>query len=250
MSFLQRFWNFFPSSHYALLAIFFLVGLEVIFAWHSFVPLLIATVLFILFIGIVLVRAEEGGRFHPTQTILPTLSALGLTGFALFLPTTQLLHVYFIGCALVFFYVLKYGAKQAYPTWNWIISLLVLFLSLASLLGWRFHLYIPILLVVAGVFVIFFLISLQSLQRLVPSLSETLLLSLAAAFVLSELTWVLQFLPLYYLVQTGVLTATYYVLFHLVAATFEGGVKRRDVVEYIVIGAVALFMILVTARWV
>lgn len=240
----------FPSSHYALLAIFFLLGLEIIFAWHSFIPLLILAVLLILFIGIVLVRAEEGGRFHPTQVILPTLAAVGLTGFALFLPTTQYLHLYFLGCALVFFYVLKYGAKQAYPTWNWVISLAVLFVCLASLLGWRFHLYIPVLFVIASVFMIFFFISLQSFQRLVPTTSEALLLSLSAAFVLTELTWVLQFLPLYYLVQTGVLTAIYYVMFHLITATYEGGVKKRDIVEYMVIGGVALLMILATARWV
>lgn len=248
--FFNRVVSLFPSSHYALLAAFFLAGLEVIFALHQFIILLVIGLLALLFLGIVLVRAEEGGKFHPTQTILPALAALGLTGFALFLPTTQYLHLYFVGSAVVFFYVLKYGAKQAYPTWNWVISLAVLFVCLASFLGWRFHLYIPIIFVVGSIFLTFFLISVQSLQRLVSSTSEALLLSLSAAFVLTELAWVLQFLPLYYLVQTGVLVAVYYVMFHLVTAAYEGGVKSRDVVEYIIIGSVALLMILATARWV
>lgn len=250
MRFLSRVMWLFPSSHYALLATFFLAGLEVIFALHQFIILLVAGLLALLLIGIILVRAEEGGRFHPTQIILPALAALGLTGFALFLPTTQYLHLYFLGCAIVFFYVLKYGAKQAYPTWNWVISLAILFVCLASFLGWRFHLYIPVVFVIGSVFLTFFLISLQSLQRLVPSTSEAMLLSLSAAFVLTEIAWVLQFLPLYYLVQTGVLTAIYYVMFHLVTASYEGGVKSRDVVEYMIIGGVALLMILATARWI
>lgn len=247
---LGRVLRVFPSSHYALLSLFFLAGLEIIFGLHRFLPVLIGAVLFILFMGIILVRAEEGGRFHPTQTILPALAAFGLTGFALFLPTVGFLHFYFIASAFIFFYVLKYGAKQAYPTWNWVISLGVLFVTVATILGWRFHLYIPVLFVIGMVFVTFFLISLQSLQRLSPSTSEALLLALSTAFVLTEVTWVLQFLPLYYLIQTGVLTAVYYVLFHLVFLSFEGGIKRRDVVEYMIIGAAALLMILASARWI
>lgn len=239
-----------PSSHYVWLSLFFFGGLEVIFALHRWIPLLLGSVFFVLLLGIILVRAEEGGKFHSTQTILPALAAFGLTGFALFLPTVELLHLYFIASALIFFYVLRFGAKQAYPTWNWVISLIILFTNVATILGWRFHLYIPVILVVLLVFTIFFLISLQSLWRLTPSTSEALLLSLSTGFVLTEVAWVLQFLPLYYLIQTGVLVAVYYVLFHLVTVSYEEGVKRQDIVEYMIIGAAALALILASAQWI
>ena len=250
MRYPRRLLLLFPSSHYAILSLFFLAGLEIIFSLHRFIPLLVGILLLILFIGIVLVRAEERGIFHPTQTILPSLAAFGLTGFALFLPTTQFIHFYFILSAVIFFTVLKYGAKQAYPTWNWMISLIVLFVCLATILGWRFHLYVPILFIISATFAVFFFISLQSLWRLAPTTSEALLLALCTAFVLTALTWVLQFLPLYYLVQTGVLVAFYYVLFHLVTAMFEGGLHRRDILEYSLVGTAALLFLLATARWI
>lgn len=240
----------FPSSHYALLSLFFFTGLEIIFALHRWIPVLLGALLLLLLIGIFLVRAEEKGRFHPTQTILPALAALGLTGFALFLPTVAFLHLYFIASAVMFFYVLRFGAKQAYPTWNWAISLIILFLNLAIILGWRFHLYIPIIFVIVLVFLIFFLISLQSLQRLTPSTSEAFLLSLSTALALTEVTWVLQFLPLYYLIQTAVLVAIYYVLFHLITVSYERRISRQDVVEYMVIGGAALLLVLASAQWI
>lgn len=241
--------SFLPSSHYALLSFFFFAGLEVIFTFHRFIPFLVAAILLLLIIGIILIRAEEGGRFHPTQVILPTMAALGLIGLALFLPADFTVHIYSLLAACLFFLVLKYGAKQAYPTWNWIISHIVLFACLTTLLGWRFDLYIPLLVVIGFSFLIFFLISLQSLQRLTPSTSEAILLSLSTAFVLTEATWTLQFLPLSFLVQAGFLVALYYVLFHLATISYERPITRQDVVEYMAVGGSALFIILITARW-
>src|SRR5690348_11591094 len=130
-----------PTSHYALLSFFFFASMEVIFVFHRLIPLLALAFFAILVIGIILIRIEEGGRFHPTQMILPTLTILGLVGFALFLTFNLSLHIYFVLAALLFFSVMKFGAKQAYPTWNCVISHIVLFVSVATVLGWRFNLY-------------------------------------------------------------------------------------------------------------
>src|SRR5690349_24376956 len=122
---------------------------------------------------------------------------------------------------------MKFGAKQAYPTWNWVISHIVLFVSVATVLGWRFNLYSSITVTVAIVFAIFCLISLQSLQRLTTSIWEATLLALAVAFVLTEATWTLQFLPLHFLVQAGFLVIIYYVLFHLATVSYERPLRRQ-----------------------
>lgn len=241
--------NAVPSSHYVLLSLFFFAGLEVIFLFHRFIPVLAITVLALLVLGIILIRSEEGGRFHPTQIILPTVGALGLIGFGLFLPADMTLQFYFLGCALLFFAILKYGAKQAYPTWNWVLSHVVLFLAMSTILGWRFHLYIPVMAVITSVFAVFFLMSLQSLQRLVPATAEAVLMALCAAFVITQTAWALQFLPLHFLVQAGVLTAIYYVLFHLATVSYERPLTKQDILEYSTVGCGALLLILTTAQW-
>lgn len=239
----------FPSSHYALLSLFFFAGLELSFALRRWVFLIISILLGIIIVGVILIRAEEKGRFHPSQVILPALAALGITAFSLFLPTTLWIHFYFGVAAILFFLLLKHGAKQAYPTWNWIITLVILFVSMAALLGWRFHLYTPPFIILGITFVMISLLNLQSLLRYNDSIAESWLVSLAVAFVLSEIVWVLQFLPLHFTVQAGIITALYYTTFQLTSGSYERRITYDDVVEYISVGAIAIAILLATAHW-
>ncbi|MEX1112484.1 MAG: hypothetical protein WEC84_03405 [Candidatus Andersenbacteria bacterium] len=239
-----------PSSHYALLALFFFAGLEVVLALHRWIFVVITVVLAITVLGVILIRTEEEGEFHPSQAILPTFAALGLTSFSLFVPATLWIHFYFIGSAIVFFFLLKHGAKQAYPTWNWMISLIILYVLLASILGWRFNLYVPVIFILILSSFSILLLSFQSLLRYTRRQSEAWLIALSIAFVLTEVIWVLQFLPFHFFIQTGVVTALYYVIFQLAAMSYEKKLERKDILEYIAVGTVALLMLLFTARWV
>lgn len=248
--YLARLHYFIPSSHYALLAVFFFVGLEIMLALHRWIFVVIAIVLGITVLGIVLLRTEEEGVFHPTQAILPAYAAIGLTTFSLFVPTNILIHAYFAASAIVFFFLLKHGAKQAHPTWNWIISFVVLYALLVSILGWRFNLYTPVILILAVAFFAIFPMGLQSLLRYTKRLSETILIAGVMAFVLIEMIWALQFLPLHFFVQAGVISILYYVMFHLTAASYERTLKQKDFVEYISVGAIAMLLLLSTAKWV
>ncbi|MEX0649983.1 MAG: hypothetical protein WD200_03210 [Candidatus Andersenbacteria bacterium] len=239
-----------PSSHYAILSLFFFAGLEVILALHRWIFVVIAVVLAITILGVILIRTEEEGAFHPAQAILPAFAAIGLTAFSLFVPANFWIHLYFAGSAVVFFYLLKHGAKQAYPTWNWLISLIVLYVNMAALLGWRFSLYAPVVIILGTALGVISLITLQSLMRYTRRLSEAWLIALAIAFVLTEVVWVLQFLPFHFFIQAGIVTALYYVIFQLAAVSYEKQLHRRDFIEYIVVGIIALLMLLFTARWV
>jgi hypothetical protein len=249
IAYVARLRAFYPSSHYALLALFFFAGLELSFALRRFVFLLIAVIVVITVIGIILIRTEERGWFHPTQAILPTLAVFGMAAFSLFLPTNLWIHVHFAVAAVVFYYILKHGARQAYPTWNWVLSLFVLFVVLASVLGWRFHLYVPVIVILPIVFVALVLISVQGLLRYTSSVGDAWLLALSIGFALSQAVWVLQFLPLHFIVQTGIMVALYYIIFQLTTSSFERRLVRQDFLEYISVGVIALIVLLLTARW-
>ena len=239
-----------PSSHYALLSLLFFAGLELIAGFHRWIWALSAILLALLAYGVILVRTEEAHRFHPTQAILPILTAAGLTGFSLFLPNTAIRHIYFVVAALVFFWLLKNAAKQAYPTWNWAITLLVLFLNMAVILGIRFHLFLPIMFVLTVTFAISFLLSAQAIRRLASSIAHTLLISLSLGLVVTEVVWVLQFLPLHFLVQAGIIVVVYYVFFHIISLSLENQLERRQVTEYAVLGTATLLLLLLSARWI
>ena len=238
----------FPASHYVLLALIYMVGLELLFALQRWVVLVVLTVVGVVTIGVVLVKYEEKGRFSLSDILLPVLATAGLSGFTFFLPTSIILHVYIVAAGLVLFFLLKHGARKAYPIWNWLISLLVYFLNMAFVMGLRFHLYTPVIVILFVVFLISALIIWQSLRRIALGF-EIVIPVLVMAFVLTELAWALQFLPSHYLVQAGVLTSMYYVMFNLVGIGLERKPMRRDVFEYVSVGLLAIVILLITARW-
>jgi len=243
-------YRLFPSSHYVLLSVLFSVGLELIFALQHWVIFIAISVVLVVITGVILVRFEEKKRFMPTQVILPALAATGLSGFAFLLPTTPILHVYIIAAGLILFFILKHGTKQAYPIWSWVLSMVVYFLNVAFILGLRFHLYMPVLLLLCLILIVSVLMALQALRRTAKSIIHIILPVMALALILTEVTWVLQFLPSHYFVQAGIITILYYVIFNLVSLSYARRLKRLDVIEYAGIGFVALLIILVSAQWV
>lgn len=242
-------WRLFPASHYVLLSGLFVVGLELIFTLQRWVTLVAVVVVTVVTLGVILVRLEEGGRFGLVHSILPILATTGLVGFAFLLPTTPVLHLYILVAGLIFFFLLKHGAREAYPIWNWTLSLAIYFLNIAFILGLRFHLYIPVLLVLLLVLVISSLMIVQALRRVTQTANELVLPTLTMALVLTEVAWVLQFLPSHYLVQAAVVAILYYVIFNLVSLSYTRKLKRHDIIEYIGVGVVASLLILVSTRW-
>lgn len=226
------------------------MGLEVAFAFQRWVIIFLLVLFGLITLGVWLLRREESEDFHPTQAILPVLAAVGLTTFALFLPVSPLLHLYFLVASLLLYFLLMFGAKQAYPTWNWGLSALVLFVDVAAVLGWHFHLARSLLLTLALTWAISWLISWQAVRRIPEGKREGLLLALAIAFGLAEVAWVLQFTPLHFLVQAGVVLVAYYILFHVLSRSFERRLTRADVIEYTLVGFTACMILLVTARWI
>lgn len=245
-----RHWEqYWPSYHYVLLALLFFGGLELIFYIHRFIPLLTGLLTMVVVAGVVLLKAEEGQRFTATSLVLPALTVTGAVSFSLFLPVTALVHLFMAAMGLLFYCLLTWGARQAYPTWNWALAVIIFFLNAASVLGWRYYLYVPILFILSLSAVVAWLILWQSWQRLPTAPGQAVLLASGGALVLVELTWVLQFLPLHYLIQASILTIFYYLFFNLTRLYWRGQVRRVDLWEYGMVGVIALTIVLLLARW-
>ncbi len=239
----------FPSSHYALLSLFLFIGLELLFVVHRWLFLLFFIFLAILIIGIILIRSEEGKQFHPTQTILPALAAFGFAALVIYLPITPILHAYFLVCAILFFFILKHGAKQAYPTWNMVISLAVLFAVIVPAIGWRFTLYAPVWFTLAVLFPIIASVAFQSLLRYTKTTGEAGIIALSIGFVLTQLVWLLQFLPLHFIVQAGLIVTIYHTIMQITIAVIEDRLDRRTIIEYGLVGVVGIILLASTAHW-
>lgn len=236
-------------SHYALLSLFFFAGLEAAFALPRLVYGVLLVLLAIVVAGIFVIRYEELGSFSPYQAILPSLGVTGLAAFALFLPVTFWLHAYLLAAAMATYATLKHGVKQAYPTWNTAVSLITLFTVLASVLGARFHFYIPVSALLAIVFATTSLLAVQFFLRYISGSAESWLLAATMALIVTQIVWALQFLPLHYLVQAGIILTVYYVATQLTALTYTSALTRKNILEYLTLGSAATAILLSTARW-
>lgn len=239
----------FPTSHHVLLAMVLFVGLELTFLLQQWLVISLLILFGLVLVGVLLIRREESQNFHFTQGILPVLAAIGLTTFALFLPASPLLHLYFLAASLIFYFILQFGGKQAYPTWNWGITAATLFVDVTAVLGWHFHIGQSLFLTLFFVWLIIFLLAWQALRRLPGADGEILPLALCLAFALAEIAWVVQFTPLHFFIQAGLVTIIYYLIFQILVRSFTAALTRRDVVEYAVVGSMALGLLLATAQW-
>lgn len=242
-----RYLRIWPLTHYALLALVFLVGLELTWWWRGWFWLLSLIFITVVAIGAYFIRREEGYA-DPSHIILPVLGITGLAGFAMLLPPTALLHLYFVAAALAFFWLLTHGSRYAYPTWNYILSHVVFLLNLALIFAWRFYFFAPLLLVLGLLFTLTWCISWQALRRRALE-AEVFLTTFILAFVITEVAWTLQFLPAHFLIQAGIVASLHYVCFHVLSASLRGELQRRAFLEYIGVGVIALAFILLTAQW-
>ena len=223
--------------------------MEIAFALQQLIIPSILVLIAISAAGVVLIRYEELGTFRPYQSLLPILAVIGLSAFALFQPFSIWLHGYIIASSITLYFILAHSAKHAYPTWNTAATLVVLFSIFGAILGSRFHLYIPIPIILPIMFASVTLMAVQGLIRRLPSAAESWQLASIIGFVITQTTWVLQFLPIHFYVQSGVLLTFYYALFGIVATVYERGLTRKSVFEYLGYSGLAFIALLVSARW-
>ena len=75
------------------------------------------------------------------------------------------------------------------------------------------------------------------------------LLALAVAFVLTETIWILQFLPLHFIVQTGIIVSLYYACMQIIAAYMESRLTKRLMIELVAAAIIGITLLLLTAHW-
>lgn len=238
-----------PNYHYVLLTLFFFGGLELIFFVHRFIPVLTGLLIMIVVAGVALLKAEEGGHWRMASFVLPALAVSGAVSFSLFLPVTALVHLFMALSALLLYLLLTWGAREAYPTWNWTLATILFFLNAASILGWRYYLYAPILLLLILIAVLSWLTLWQGWWRLNTPPAATMTVAAGGTLALTEVAWVLQFLPLHYLIQASVLTTFYYLVFNLTRISLKRQLHRKDLFEYGMVGVMAVAVVLLLARW-
>lgn len=232
-----------------LLTLLFFVFLEILtirlpFYWGYFSLFAV-----LLTIGTLLVQREDIRIRGIYVAILPLAFIGSVFLFNLFVTQGASQQTFITLATIGFFFLVARGIEWAFPTWNWFFTSLTFFLFTAGAYGLRFHLRISLAIVLLMVGGITFLLSLHVLGRALISKSGVFFWSILLTLLMSEFLGVFSFLPLSYLVVSGVLFVIFYVAIHLLQSHIYATLTSKIAAEYLIFGVVAISIILGTARW-
>lgn len=221
-----------------------LLTIQLSFYWGYF-----ALSCVILVIGTVLTQREDIKLRGAYVVILPLAYIGSVFLFSLFVSQGLIQQVFIFLASVGFFFLVARGMEWAFPTWNWFFTSVTFFLFTAGAYGLRFHLQISLAVVLLMVGIVTFLLSMHVLGRASISRSGIFFWSILLTLVMCEFLGVFSFLPLSYLVVSGSLFIIFYVAIHLLQRHIYASLSSKFVTEYLVFGAVAIALILGTARW-
>jgi hypothetical protein len=235
-------------ASFSLTVLFFLflqlLTIRMSFYWGYF-----ALFCVVLFLGTVLTQREDIKLRGIYVVILPLAYIGSVFLFSLFVSQGIIQQIFIFLASAGFFFLVARGIEWAFPTWNWFFTSVTFFLFTAGAYGLRFHLQISLAVVLLMVGVITFLLSMHVLERATLPKSGIFFWSILLTLVMCEFLGVFSFLPLSYLVVSGALFIVFYIAIHLLQSHIYSSLSNKLVTEYLVIGALAIGLILSTARW-
>lgn len=221
-----------------------LLTIQMSFYWGYF-----ALFCVILILGTILTQREDIKLRGIYVVILPLAYIGSVFLFNLFVSQGLIQQVFIFLASAGFFFLIARGMEWAFPTWNWFFTSVTFFLFTAGAYGLRFHLQASLGIVLLIVGVVTFLLSMHVLERATLPKSGIFFWSILLTLVMCEFLGVFSFLPLSYLVVSGALFIIFYIAIHLLQRHIYASLSYKFVAEYLVFGAVALGLILGTARW-
>ena len=231
------------------LTILFFIFLEIltipfVFYWGYFVLFI-----FILVLGTLLTQREDIKTRGVYVAILPLAYVGSVFLFNLYVSQGIFQQVFIVASSVGFFFLVARGIEWAFPTWNWFFTSVTFFLITAGAYGLRFHLQISLAIVLFIVGAATFLLSTHILGRAALSRSGIFFWSTLLTLLMSEFLGVFSFLPISYLVVSGALFIIFYVATHLLQRHIYATLTPKLTAEYMIFAAIAVMLILGTARW-
>lgn len=203
----------------------------------------------LLILGTVLTQRDDIKQRGLYVAILPLAYIVSVFLFNLFVSQGLVQQVFIVACTIGFFFLVARGIEWAFPTWNWFFTSVTFFLITAGAYGLRFHLQVSLVVVLFLVGTATFVLSLHVLGRARLSHAGLFFWSVLLTLLMCEFLGVFSFLPLSYLVVSGVLFIIFYTATHLLQSHIYATLTAKLATEYLIFATVAIALILGTARW-
>ena len=233
---------------------------EIFFFYPRFIYVAgVLIVLLIFFTVWQLARASEVDKGWWNYLILPAGMTLSVMSYAVFLSDKSFIQLLFVFNLVflylylrhVYYYLLKPLAYQVFSIENLssYINWLTFFLMSAALYGLQSFLNLSISSLMAVMIGTAVLLVYQIIWANKIEFKPGLPYILISCLILVELFWSISFLPFNYNISGLSLAICYYVIIGLVKNHLLDKLDAGKVRMYLILGAISLFLILFTAKW-
>jgi hypothetical protein len=218
-----------------------------------YAALIVSSFLFLLAVKKITGKKTKDKEFW-NFSILPILFSGSVAAYSLLITNHFFVHLLFLLNFAFSFYYLKniYQGKQGEFLEN--ISsygnFLIVFFSFSVIYGLKTFLNVPVWILISVAAVVMILIISQIFwANKVTSRSNTIFIFIAC-LILTQLAWVLYFLPFNYNALGLILAICYYVLIGMIKLCLSEKLTARNIKLYLISGLSGIFLILLTAKWI
>lgn len=203
-----------------------------------------AASLAILLVATFSINVKRVGLSWP-HLLLPVFFLLGIGGIFVVV-TTSASRIAFLLAASVVFYLLESNlGKESHLLQNiYLFSVFAIFLGIFSA---QFYFHLPTLLVVAGTFLITYLLILQGFAGF--SLPAKKYFHVLTAVVCAQVAWGLSFWPTHYFVNAVVLFSVFYLIWIFSFSAFFGKLNWKKAYWQLGLIGLVLLITLTSAAW-
>jgi len=198
-------------------------------------------------------------KYYVGEAILPfgfltsvfIYSSLAINKFFVqFLFLAVVVFVYFY-LRNIYYYFLDSSAGKSIPFKNIssLVNFSIIFFSASAIYGLQAFLNLPVWILMIFWATVSFLAVYQKFLANKINQEKTLIYILISLVILLEIGWAISFLPLTYNVLGLTLAIFYYILMGLIIHYLNESLTGKTIRAYLIFGALSIFFIFLTARW-
>lgn len=241
-------------------AVFLLVTFEILFYKVNLIWIFSPILLVLVIISIFFFTKRKFNREFFQFLISPVLYVVSCIGFSMFIEKNIFFHVFAVLTSIFLFVYFgrildyKFYPKRYQPysleNFSWYLDILTIFLFFSFVFALIIFLKVNVVYLIIPVLLVCLLLTYQLFWVNKITFSDSNVFIFAISLVLVELFVAVYYLPTSYFINSFILTIAFYLMTGLARYFLMGSLDKKRKLNFIIVSAVCLIVILATAQWV
>ncbi|MBD3238083.1 MAG: hypothetical protein GF332_00390 [Candidatus Moranbacteria bacterium] len=235
-----------------IFSVLFIIGFEALIYYQQQTTWILEALLIVVLIA----SWQISGRLK--IPFLPVLFFIGAALLAFYVDQALIKQIYIFSSGLVFYFILysvyvlnRRPQSEFCKKITLISSIITLFLLVAGVFAVWLNQIVAIWQILTAIFIITGLISIQLLRKILPTNTKIniYLLSLILAYSLTTISWAVFFLPFSYLTASIIISATYFMFVNYLIQVYLKTSGKISFIVDCIIYVLSIAVVLYTAKW-